>query len=122
MSGGFTFALFSCGAQLAFNQANALRVDYIKRRTKPTHEWSEEVGDADLAQTETVEEKAPLTQRMTEAILSVTPIRKVSNEEYAETLKMRIQKAEQELTIVSRQMEDIQQRLEQARKEKDLSL
>lgn len=122
VSGGFTFAFFACSAQLAFNQLNVLRVNYIKRQEKPVQEWSKELGELDAPRPEPVEEKPPFTQRMTEAVLSVTPIRKVSNEEYAETLKTRIQRSEQELSVVKRQMEDIQEQLDHAHKEKKASV
>lgn len=85
-------------------------------------EWSKELGELDAPRPEPVEEKPPFTQRMTEAVLSVTPIRKVSNEEYAETLKTRIQRSEQELSVVKRQMEDIQEQLDHAHKEKKASV
>lgn len=63
--------------------------------------------------------KPPFWQRTTERLLSVTPIRKVSNEEYVDTLHARIHKAEQELRLVNGQMVELQQRLDQLRKEKD---
>lgn len=65
-----------------------------------------------------IEEKPPLWQRTTEKLLAVTPIRKVSNEEYAETLHTRINTTERELRSVNGQMEHLQQRLDELRKEK----
>jgi hypothetical protein len=64
-----------------------------------------------------VVKKAPLSQRVTEAVLSATPIRKVSNEEYVETLQGRILDAEQELQIVKGQIEGAEQELQRIRAE-----
>lgn len=116
LSGGFTFALFATAGQLAVNELNILRINYITRHTAATQLGSNEKEDEfqDPAQS-----KAPLWQRTTEKLLSVTPIRKVSNDEYAETLHSRIQNAEQELQAVNGQMEHLQKRLAELQKGKD---
>jgi predicted nucleic acid-binding Zn-ribbon protein len=70
-------------------------------------------------QQQAIEGKPPLWQRTTEKLLAVTPIRKVSNHEYAETLHGRISTAERELQSVNGQMKHLQERLDELRREKD---
>lgn len=116
VSGGFTFAILATAGQLAFNELNILRINYITRHAAATQNTDiNEHGTYHTA----APYKAPFWQRTTERILSVTPIRKVSNEEYADTLRTRIQNAEQELRYVNNQMADVQQRLDDVQRERD---
>jgi len=88
---------------------NVLRVRLITRNK------AKEADELDPERV--IVKKPPLTQRVTEAVLSATPIRKVSNEEYVETLQGRIRDAEQELQIVQSHIEGAEQELLRIRAE-----
>lgn len=102
LSGGWTFALLALAGQAGLNQANVSRINYINRRRERLSSPSPDQPE--------VASKPPVFQRVTESLLSVSPIRKVPDDEYVATLKEKIRNAEQEITIVKGQLEDLEKR------------
>ena len=112
VSGGFTFGLFALLGQLGFNELNLARIRYIQKRSQR----ETELGTVKL---QAGPPKPPLYQRVTESFFSVAPIRRVSNEEYAETIRVKISKTRDELAVVNDQVNDIEKRLQELRAASD---
>lgn len=123
-SGGLTFGIIAALGQLGFNEINLARIRYIQRRqgyppTSPSSPSQDSIdapsdgGDVSTASPSApVPTKAPFIQRFTETLLSFTPIRKVSDEEYTSTLRVKLRSAKEELEVVEAQIEDAQRDLE----------
>jgi hypothetical protein len=101
-----TFSILAALGQLTFNELNLQRLRFIKRR--------QDEG-IDLAAKPTQPAKPPILQRVTESILSVSPIRKLSDDEYTDTLRAKIQHAQRELRIVGAQLEEAEAALEKTK-------
>ena len=108
VSGGFTFGLFAVLGQLGFNELNLARIRYVEKRKQSEKELASTKRQAEP-------QKPPLYQRVTESFFSVAPIRRVSNEEYSETIRVKISKARDELAVVNGQVHDIEARLQELR-------
>lgn len=107
VSGGFTFGLFAVLGQLGFNELNLARIRYVER--------NERASSQATTRLESEPRKPALYQRVTESFFSVAPIRRVSNEEYSETIKDKISKTQNELAVVNGQVHDIEERLQELR-------
>jgi hypothetical protein len=110
LSGGITFALVGTIGQITFNQLDVLRIRYLSRleRSEAIQQQQEEANEP---------LKPPLVQRVTDAIFSVTPIRKVSDEEYTNTLRGKIETTKRDLQTVDGEVEAIKLRLQQLTRE-----
>lgn len=91
--------------QFLFNAANVYRIRYLTRNAAK--------AQAVPATTEPVqlEHKPSMLQRATESVLSVTPIRKLDDEEYSRTLRDKVSYARQELGLIDVQIKDAESRL-----------
>jgi len=137
-TGGLTFAILAALGQLGFNQLNLARIRYLQRRLGneqqqqlPHPQALPRVDNDDESTTTSTSgspstaatlpapvvepAKPPFFQRLTERLLAFTPIRKVSDVEYTETLRVNIRKAKDELEIVDRQIADAERDLEALR-------
>lgn len=110
-------AILASAGQFTFNELNVLRVNFIKRRAVAPSE--QESNDSKLSQqTKQIEPEMPsLLQKVTESVLSVSPIKKLSDEEYANTIKLKIRNADQELQSVKAQIEETEATLAQLQRD-----
>ena len=106
ISGGITFALVGSIGQITFNQLDSLRINYLNRQESASRAEEQ-------AKISNEPPKPPLVQRVTDALFSVTPIRKVSDEEYVKTLEGKIETTRGELSTVDGEVQLIMKRLEE---------
>lgn len=85
----------------------------MRQKKQAASDNFDEAGESTLRPMPVATERPPLRQRLMEKILAVTPVRKLSNDEYAEALQGRLRAAENELEKVDYQIGDIEQRLDQ---------
>ena len=105
-----TMAILASLGQLTFNELNLLRIQYIWRQGD-----SQSSLEASLREVPTDKDNLPLHQRVVDALFSVTPIRKISDEEYTHTLRVKTECARQELMEVTSQLEDVESALQELR-------
>ena len=116
LSGGRTFTLFATLGQFGFNELNLLRIRYVSRRNGYLNsDGVSGARDIENPQYSPKLVKPPLSQRLTEGFFSYTFIRKVSDEEFSQTLRKNLERVQVELSIVSHQLEDAEKLLEEAR-------
>lgn len=122
LSGGITLALVGSLGQLTFNQLNIARIRYLSRQ-EATLPLVVDASDAEIAgDSQTTQQlepppapPLPLVHRVTDVLFSVTPIRKVSDEEYAVTLRDKVDQSRKDLQSVEQELEAIKARLDQLR-------
>lgn len=109
LSGGVTLALVGTVGQMTYNQLDTARIRYLSRResTSPLLSEAEKDGASER------QPPLPFVQRATDALFSLTPIRKITDDEYARTLEDKIAHSRKELSGVDAELEALNARLDQ---------